>query len=195
MSDQNALTWDEVSEDQVEDRLEEGEVEEAESMGQRPHGRFLCTCVDSVPKQKNFSTYTALVANLKWQIDEVLGLFDLKDGTLQPATEKQKDLIEGKFHYDDVCLPDPLEKDGMRKRRILIAKRIGLINSSNDKISKKAWAKDVIGKRAIITTDRQEGETKEGKKTGKFYVNVAFSGYEPAEAAAEKISEDSFKDI
>ncbi|MDX9789044.1 MAG: hypothetical protein RBT11_19875 [Desulfobacterales bacterium] len=194
MANEEQLSWDDLTEDQVGETIEEGAVEDAESMGQRPHGRFLCTCEDSTPRQKNWEKYTALCANLKWRIDTVLGLFDSK-GELRLPTDQEKDRLEGKYHYDDIVLHDPLEKDGMRKRRLLVAKRCGLITNTSGEIPKRAWAKDIIGKRAVLTTEKTEGKNKEGNPTGKFYVNVAFSGYESAENAGHEVTEDDYTDI
>ena len=87
-------------------------------------------------------------------------------------------------------LEHPEEKDGMRKRRILIAKRFGLI-TGDQAITKQMWQKDIIGRQIIVTTELQTWKDKFDVE--KSAVKVAFSGYESADNA--QASTDNFEDI
>jgi len=174
-----SLKWDDpqVGKDET---YSEDDVKAAEAMGKFPLGRFLCLCVGSEPRQKDFKAYSCIAANLKWKVERVLEL----DGKVIEGDEA--DDIIGRFIYDDICLYSPEEKDGTHKRRILIAKRTGLIDSSDGTITKAMWATGIIGKRAIITNE----DSKDGK-----YRNVAFSGYESADNAANSAPADNFEEI
>lgn len=171
MADQ-ILNWEDESINIDEDVTEE-DIKSAEAMGKVAVGRYLCECVDSQPRQKDFANYSCIAANLKWEIKKVLELNNVE------VQGDEGDIWEGRPIYDDVALWAPLEKDGMRKRRILIAKRIGLISGSDDKITKAMWKTGIIGKHAVINyieeayTDKQ-GNAKKSRK-------VAFDGYESAD--------------
>lgn len=171
---ENSLSWDDTKIPNEE--ISEGDLEKAEAMGKLPPMRFLGRCRSSHPKEAKLANYTCYAANLKWEIRDLISI----EG--KTPTDEQKNMYEGRFVFDDVMLPHPDEKDGMRNRRLLIAKRCGLINSSAKAIPAEAWRTGIIDKEAIITTERQ---TYTDKKTGdeKTNVKVAFSGYESATGA------------
>jgi hypothetical protein len=74
MSETKALNWDDPQIDPTENITEE-DVKSAEQLCSRiPVGRYLCTCVESVPRQMDFKGYSCIAANLKWRIDKVLDL-------------------------------------------------------------------------------------------------------------------------
>jgi hypothetical protein len=74
MSETKALNWDDPQIDPTENITEE-DVKSAEQLWSRiPVGRYLCTCVESVPRQVDFKEYSCIAANLKWRIDKVLDL-------------------------------------------------------------------------------------------------------------------------
>ena len=167
MADQETLNWDDEGIDVDEDVSEE-DIKNAEAMGKVSVGRYFCECVASEPKQKDFNQYSCIAANLRWEILKVLELNNV------PVQGDEGEAYEGRAIFDDVALYNPSEKDGMRKRRILIAKRVGLIGGSEDKITKEMWKTGIIGKKSIIDyieegyTDRN-GIAKKSRK-------VAFDG-------------------
>jgi hypothetical protein len=173
MAEQNNMSWDDESID-VDENVTEEEIKQAESMGKVAVGRYLCECVASEPKQKDFSNYSCIAANLRWEIQKVLELNGV------PVSGDEGEAYEGRAIFDDVALHSPSEKEGMRKRRILIAKRVGLIDGSSENITKEMWKTGVIGKRVIITYIE---ESYEDKKTGaiKKSRKVAFDGYDSAD--------------
>ena len=166
------LMWDDENID-VDEEVSEEEIKNAESMGKLAVGRYLCRCINSEPKQKDFKEYSCIAANLQWEVEKALEI----NGAVIEGDEG--DGYIGRSIFDDVALYSPSEKDGMRKRRILVAKRVGLIGGSADKITKEMWKTGIIGKRAIIEYIEEEYEAKGGikKKSRK----VAFSGYESAD--------------
>jgi len=177
------LLWGDIEGEDEE--LTKTDIENAESMGRMPPMRFLGTCESSNPREAKLNAYTCYSANLKWIIDELL---ECPAGT--PASDEDKDRFEGRFQFDDVLLGHQDEKAGIRNRRILIAKRCGLINNASDKIPKNAWSDLIVGAQAIITTEKQEYTDKNGNE--KSSVKVKFDGYE---SIAEAANTDSFDDI
>lgn len=164
---ENTLTWGEIEADQ--EIVTEDDLAGAMSMGKMPAGKFLCTCIESSPKHVNLSAYTALAANLKFKVDQVYEIAG------KPVDPDKWSHLENKFIWDDVFMPHPDEKDGMRNRRVLIANRMGILK--NGKLTKDSWAKDIIGRKIILTlidnewNDKQTGQLKKN-------VKVDFSGYE-----------------
>lgn len=176
------LSW---GDDQIggDENYTEEDLSTAEAMGKTPLGKFLCTCVESTPVQQNFKEYSCIAANLKWRVDRILEL----DGVEVKGDEA--DIYIGKFMFDRINMYSASEKDGMRNRRILVAKRVGLITDSSGTLTKEMWATGIIGKQAILTNEDTKNE-----KTGKPYRNVAFDGYESVTDAATAPTDD-FEEI
>lgn len=166
------LSWEDL--DELDEELTEEDIKAAESMGRMPVGRYLCECVGSTPKQKDFKEYSCIAANLRWNVLKVLEL----DGKAVVGDEAE--IFEGRLIFDDVNLYNSAEKDGMRKRRILIAKRTGLISDSGEKMTKAMWQTGIIGKKAIITyvEDSWFDERTKATRTSR---KVDFSGYDSTE--------------
>ena len=173
MADENSLSWDDDGID-IDEEVSEEDIKEAESMGKVAVGRYFCECVGSEPKQKDFANYSCIAANLRWEIQKVLEL----NGVAVQGDEGET--YEGRAIFDDVALYSGMEKDGMRKRRILIAKRVGLIGESGGKTIKKMWSTDIIGKKAIINYIDDPWYNEKTKVT-KMIRKVAFDGYESAD--------------
>jgi len=170
---ENELSWDDDLGD-IDEEVTEETMKEAEAMGKVPVGKYLCECIDSQPKQKDFANYSCIAASLRLQIVKVLEL----NGEAVKGDEGET--YEGRTIFDDVALYSGAEKDGMRNRRILIAKRMGLIGGSSDKITKAMWKKDVLGKKVIINYI-EESYTPKGSTVERKVRKVAFDGYESAD--------------
>ena len=170
---ENTLSWEETNVPNEE--LSAGDLEKAEAMGKLLPMKFRGRCKSSYPKEAKLANYTCYAANLKW---EVMDLITIEGRT---PTDDEKNMYEGRFVFDDILLPHPDEKEGMRNRRLLVAKRCGLVNGSAKAIPAEAWRTGIIDKEAIITTEKQEYTDKKTneKKTN---VKVAFSGYESVNA-------------
>lgn len=183
------MKWDEVN--VANERVTEEDIKAAESMGLIPIGKFRCVCVGSAPREIKFEDYSCFAANLKWEIEDVLEINGQK-----PTDEEMKSW-EGRFIWDSVNLEHHKEKDGFKKRRVLIAKRCGLISSTSQAITKDMWAKDIIGRQIVLVTKKQDDYIdKKSKllKTGQ--VRVAFDGYEALDGEnAGGGTTDTFADI
>lgn len=166
------LSWDDL--DEIDEELTEEDIKAAEGMGRMPIGKYLCKCVGSIPRQKDFKEYSCIAANLRWNVLKVLEL------NKKAVVGDEAEIFEGRSIFDDVNLYSPAEKDGMRKRRILIAKRTGLIKNSDEKMTKEMWRTGIIGKKAILDFV-EDSWFDERTKTTKTSRKVDFSGYESAE--------------
>lgn len=186
----DTLDWNDV--DIEDEEVTEADINNAENSGRLPPLRFLATCDESTPREAKMNDYTGYEANLKWNIEEALevGVFDLDSETTEwhPATDEEKEQFEGRSVFDSILLPHPSEADWAKNRRVLVAKRCGLITNASDKLSSKMWASDIIGVQVIITTEGKKS-TKDPKKV---YINVKFDGYESLTDATEA---DDFDDI
>lgn len=181
-----ALPWEEVNIPNEE--LSEGDLEKAEAMGKLPAMKFRAACRSSYPQEVKADAYTCYGANLKW---EVLDLYKIEEigksskgkTVYRNPTDTEKDTYEGRFVFDTVRLPHSKEKEGMKNRRLLIAKRCGLIKGDARAIPADAWRYGIIDKEVIITTERNywvDEKTKEEKNN----VKVAFDGYEAVNGGA-----------
>lgn len=181
MAESRELTWEQAG---IEDEtVTEKDIKAAEGMGMLPPGKYLCEVIESKPRQKDFNDYSCIAAGLKMEVVKALQI----NG--RPPEGDAAEALEGKFIFDDINLASPKEKDGMRNRRILIAKRLGLIPmNANGSVVVHAgvWRKEVIGKQAIVTYIHESYTDKKTQAT-KISGKVAFDGYEHI-SAIEKYS-------
>ena len=172
----NDLNWDNIdSEDEV---LTTEILNGAASMEKIPAGEYICECVGSKPVQKNFANYSCIAANLHWQIIRVNKLGG------KEIAEREGAKYIGRKIYDDIALYSASEKTGMRNRRILFAKNVGLINDSSQNLTKKDWQENVLGKRAVIDYIDETYTPKNGGGERTF-TKVAFNGYSSADEYSE----------
>jgi hypothetical protein len=184
------VSWDDIDFDSHD--VSEEEYKKADERITTPIGRFECTCKESVPQLIKGDKESYYAVNLKWEIDRVLEhngvpTYIEKDGQVVANPEFDSDAADeflGRKIFDTVPLPKASEKDAVKNRRILIAKRLGLIGAGNMKISKDTFMRHIIEKQAILTTEEQSYE-KNGKK--KTIVKVAFDGYAPLEDANKEV--------
>lgn len=186
---EETLDWGSVDID--DEQVSEKDLADAENMGRMPPMKFIGTCQESTLKKIKFKEYTCFGANLKWEIDELLQIDD-GDGTKRDATDEDKERYEGRFVWDDVALAHPAEKQGMKNRRILISKRLGLYDGKTGKIATKAWSDLIIGAQAIITTEKNEYKDKNTGENKVGNAKVSFDGYEAVTASTVT---DDFSDI
>ena len=173
MAQTERLTWDEVQ--VANEAITEKDIKDAESTGFAGPGKYLVTVVESTPREAKLKDYTCVAANLKMKIMEVIKL----GADMHDPQAGEGDKLEGTHIFDDVLLQHPKEKDGMRKRRILIARRFNLIGDSAAEMTPKMWAKDILERDIIVTVEEQKYTDKNGNpKTSN---KVAFDGYEPVE--------------
>ncbi|MFH2100443.1 MAG: hypothetical protein ABIJ95_13090 [Pseudomonadota bacterium] len=169
--------------------MTETDQKRADQGGLMPIGKYLCICRTSVPREKHFNAYSCVAANLKWEVVKVLELSG------KAPTEAEAEALRGRNIFDDVNMPNPKEKDGMRNRRILVAKRTGLLDGTDGVLKLVHWKTAIVGKRAVLSIIHEED-----KKTGKTYAKVPFDGYDAegtdaAGSTAPDAKADSFDDI
>lgn len=209
MADTQTYDWDSVHADEA---ITEQDQKAAENLSSSsPVGKFLCTIVESTAKENAMKEYTCMAASWKMRIDSVLELeqpvFDDKgvpvkrDGEqlmkvlpVKDDAKKAADLLcAGRFIFDDINLVHMKEKEGMKKRRLFIAKRAGLITNASTKMTARMWGPGAIGKQVVVTTawntwkDKNTGERKRN-------VKVTFDGYDYPEVAGAA-SDDDFSSI
>jgi len=132
-----------------------------------------------------------MAAGLTWEVQETL------EANGKPVKEEKKYMHEGRKIFDDVVLFHPSEKDGFRNRRILIAKRLGLLPDTKQavEITKRMWAEETVGCEVILTTEERswkDSKTEEIKKA----TSVTFDGYTSVTgASSESSSDEDYEDI
>jgi hypothetical protein len=178
MAEKKVHNWDDVN--LPDENVSDEDYGNAESSSDLPPGRYLAECIETRPieRQDNEGKYTYLAVSFKWQIIKSLEI----RGT--PVPENEQDLHEGAKIFDEVRLEHRLEKDGMKKRRHFVAKRLGLLTDTKKTISKSEWATVPVGKQMILSVEDQS-YTKAGSTTPTvIHGKVKFAGYEiPAGAA------------
>lgn len=191
MADTQTLDWG-SAEIPVENVTEEA-VKSAESMGgMLPPGKYLCVVTDTELKEAALKAYTTFAVKLKLKVERAVEVEGLVAGKAYDAAVMAS--YTGKTITDDVILHHPAEKPGMRNRRILVAVRTGTIPNAGTVLQKSHWQTGIIGKRALVTLEKDTYKDKHGniKET----VCVAFDGYDYADkAAAGTAAGDAFDDI
>ena len=179
------LEWGDVANDE---EVSQQDIKDAESSGRPPVGKYLCTVEETKPKQVNPKDKPSYyVATLIMRIDEAIEI----NG--RAATNEESEAYEGRKIFDDISLKRDDEPDALKNRRILVAKRAGIISDSSSKIPANAWSEQIIGKQFLITYI-EETYTPANSKTEKTIRKVAFDGYESPENAV-KVSDDELDDI
>lgn len=179
------LEWGQI---QVEgDKISPQDIVEAERSGSLPPGKYLCRCESSTPARRDYDKYSCYSANLKWIVEEV------KEIEGQEPSPEEAAALENRFIFDSVNLSHPEEKAVWRRRRILIAKRTGMISDTSQEIPVDMWTHEIIGKRAILTLKLETWKDKEGKDKSR--MAVAFDGYDYAHGEPTEEKGEAYDDI
>ncbi len=204
MAETVEMNWNEVD---VDENISEQDQKASENVGvTTPVAKMLCTVAESSAVEKTFKEYSCIAASLKFRIDDVYELempvLDknnnpiMRDGEplvkRRPLNDKERAeanaLYAGRTLFDEVNLYHAKEKEGMKNRRLFVAKRIGLISTESSQLTTKMWAA-APGKQTILTTewnhwkDKMSGEARKN-------VRVGFSGYEAVKNAANQAPQD-----
>jgi hypothetical protein len=183
MSDE--ITWDQVFE---EEEISEDDIKNAESSGRPPVGKYLVEVESSKPRQVNpDGKESFFTANLKLKILDVVEINKVA------VSGDEGDRYIGRFIFDDIRMPQAGEKDVFRNRRIMIAKRAGIISNNSQKIPGNCWSELIIGKQFLVEVEENRYYS-EKKKQDVVNTQVGMFGYESPEAAAA-VSDDDLKDI
>lgn len=190
----STLNWDEVS---IDEQISDVDFKKAETLGtQAPVGLFLCE-VESVGLiEKTMKEYTCAAGKLSFKVLEVIELEQpvfgddkkpvIRNGEplmkINPVSGALKSESDAKYIgmmlHDEVCMYHPKEKEGMKNRRLFIARKIGILAEGSNELTAGMW-RTTPGRRVLIRTEWNswtDKDTKEIKKN----VRVAFSGYESA---------------
>ena len=124
-----------------------------------------------------------------------------KDGVVvkrqRILTDKEKELFIGEIGaelIDDIALMHPEEKPGTKKRRLNIAKSLGIMTSDDRTETRKMW-RNVPGKQVIITTvvnGWKDQQTKEWIERG---IKIPYNGYKAVNIDNPDETEEDFSDI
>ena len=184
MADDN-LSWGDLAMD--DEMLNSDDVKNVDRPKGLPVGKYVGRVESSTPKEVNGKNYTFYQANLKLIVIEVLSI----DGR-DPTSDEENDL-DGKFAWDSVNMYHADEKEGVKKRRVFVACRFGLISTSSDKITPSMWQHDIIGKEVIFSVEEnwyeKDGKPKQGaNKIGGF-------SYEAVTESADTTDDEDFGDV
>lgn len=212
MAETQTINWDEID---IDEEITEADQKMSDDISvETPVGKFICTVEECNAQENAMSAYTCYAANLKFRIDSVIELEQpVKDdkGNVvkrngevlhkKMAVEADKlagvnALYAGRFLFDNVNLAHPKEKDAMKKRRLFVAKKLGIISPQATTMTGRDWAGSV-GRRVIVDT---EWNSWKDKTTGelKKNVRVGWGGYDFAPqngSIVEDVIDDDFSNI
>ena len=197
MADTQVIPWDQVA---VDETVTEADQAASDDISNKTMvGWALCTIVECTAFENAMKNYTCNAANMKFRIDSLIKLeqsiIDDKGQLVKRNGEVIQKIMDipadklvamnalyaGRFVFDIINLQHPLEKDGMKNRRLFAAKRMGLITPTSTVIPAMAWA-GAAGKQVVVKTgwnswtDKITGEIKKN-------VKVDWDGYDYAARA------------
>ena len=182
------LAWEDFETDAEE--VTDKDAKDIDEGGEQvPIGKYLCRVIESTPKRIDFAKYSCIGTTLKFEIEQTLEI------EAKPVEGDEGEKYEGKHIYDDVAFAHELEKDGMKKRRKMVALRLGIIKPGQS-IRKDMWRDSVIGKQVIIRLvenhykDKRTGEEKIGRPQVDFW-----EGYQLADKSDQTAVETDWNDI
>jgi hypothetical protein len=182
-------------------------------------GKFVCEVVGVTLKEASF--YTGLQVDLKMRIDHVMEFQQaVKNTEGEPVMRKDKDGIEvalekvlpiapelqdemnalvcGQHIFDQIKYPEEDEKGSAKRRRLFVAKQLGLIDKKATEMALSVW-KTAVGVQVAVDNERNAYFS---KKQDKDVVNaqVAYGGYTSLEDAGFdpellNVNDDDFDDI
>ncbi len=196
MTEVQELAWDEVD---VDETITETDQATSENLvTETPVGRFVCDIEACTAQENNMKAYSCIAANLKMKIVDVLTIeqpvIDDKGNPvkrngdqlykkMEVAVDQKagiNTLYAGRFLFDLVNMHNPKEKEGMKKRRLFVAKKIGIISPQANNLSARDWA-GAPGRRVVVETEWNSWKDKDTDEIRK-NVKVAWGGYDYAPA-------------
>jgi hypothetical protein len=163
-----SMTWEEAT--VVNEGVTAEDIIRANESKKVPPGEYLCRCESSRPVQVFKEDYSYIAANLTFTIINVYKMYGRK-----PTEEELAKYVGWKI-FDNMILSHPQEKDSVRQRRILIADRLGLIDTKAETLRKTAFSEDIVGKEIVLhTKERSYVDKATGEE--KTITQVAFDGY------------------
>lgn len=203
MAETQVTPWDQVN---VDESISESDQAASDDLSNTtPVGLLLCTVVEVDAIEKTLKAYSCYAAKLKMKIDQVLKLeapiFDdngqlvKRNGeNIMKVQKVPADKIDatnktyaGRFVFDDVSLFHPLEKDTIKKRRLFVAKRLGIISKQSTNLPTSAWP-GAVGKQVLVNTTWNVWEDETTKEIKRNVKVDFFNGYDYAENAGVPLS-------
>ncbi|MCP3944958.1 MAG: hypothetical protein GY710_26250 [Desulfobacteraceae bacterium] len=202
MADTQTTPWEEI---EIKETVSEADQAAANTLDQEKQpGYFLCEVVESNAVVKELKELSCYAASLKMKVHKILELNQpvigedkklvLRDGVavgvIRPVPESLQEEVDalyvGSLINDEVRLFHPREKEIFKKRRLFVAQRLGLVNSTTTELTSSMWA-NAVGKFVIVKTvwNIWINDAKETQKTVK--VNF-FSGYDYATNVPDAVS-------
>lgn len=190
------LNWEEY--DSVED-ISDADQKQSEDLSRKLLvGKFLCTVVDISLREASY--FNGLQVNLKMRIDHVLEFNrevrdkngkvvmrkapDGEEAPLEkkmPISETEQEetnaMLSGLYLFDDINYPAEGEdqKGTHKRRRLFVAKKMGLITNKATQMSMKDWQK-VLDSQVVVESEKNRYLS---KGSGEYVTNhqVMFNGY------------------
>ena len=198
MTNREQLDWDAVNADE---EVSEKDQKQSDSLDSSfPVGTLLCEILSCTPEEKEITEwkkgkkikeYTCYIAILTCCIQYVIeleqevadenGMPIMRDNeplmkkmpVKEEDIESVNDLYAGIIIPIEVHLPHPEEKESKKKRRLFVAKRIGIMLPTATELKTSAWANSP-GKQVVLITEHNHWEDKDGNKNHN--VKVGWSG-------------------
>ncbi len=144
----------------IDEEITEAEVNEATAPKSLPVGKFWAKCIKSEGKEVN----GIVCAVLTWEVLKIM------------ETEKEadhKDNLIGVKVTNDIALYSAGEQSWVKNRRIMVAKRLGLIPPKGGSLTAHSWSEEVLGTEVCLNITRNTYTPKKGKNKDK---EVTFIG-------------------
>ncbi len=112
-------------------------------------------------------------------------------------TDKEKKAFSGEIGAelkDKVALPHPAEKGGTKKRRLNVAKCLGIMTNDDRSETMKMW-RDAPGKQVIITTVVNGWKDKKTDEWIERGIKIPYDGYKAVKNDETDDTEEEFADI
>jgi len=182
-------------------------------------GKFVCEVTDVTLKEASF--FAGLQVDLKMRIDHVMEFqqaVKTKDGKavlrkdgdgievplekVLPIDPELQDeinaLVCGQHIFDQIKYPEEDEKGSAKRRRLFVAKRMGLIDQKAETMALSVW-KTAVGIQIVVDNEKNAYFSKK-KNEDVINAQVAYGGYTSLENAGFDpellaINDDDFDDI
>jgi hypothetical protein len=219
-----ALNWDEY--DEVEEISNEDQAESEDLTRKLLVGKFVCTV--GKPELKEMPKAAGKQVDLKLRVDTVIEFLSAikdKDGKtiMVPGAEgepkevpmmkkvpvppeaqaKMNALFGGQHIYDTIKYPYEDEKGTHKKRRLFVAKKIGIIDRAATAMKVSDWL-NAEGKQVVVETELNRYYSDQKKEWQENARVVFFGGYQTLDEAgvnaaalalAAGANDDEFSDI
>lgn len=192
MANKEKTPWEQI---EIDEKVSEKDQLASDSVGVSiPVGEFMCTILECDAEEKDLVDYTVYVAVCQARIDCIIKLeqtiFDESGDPIirndeelkkilpvkEKDVEKMNAMYLGAIIPFDVFLYHHSEKANTKKRRLFVAKRIGIMSPQSTELKTKDWA-NAPGNKTVLTTEWNHWKDKDTDQPKK-NVKVAYSGFD-----------------